>query len=226
MNDTVFTGIIEFIVLLLSLTIHECAHAWTADRLGDPTARMLGRVSLNPIVHSDLWGTIIFPLIGMQYGFMFGWAKPVPVNVGNLRNPSRDHMLVAAAGPISNMILATLMFIALMVMKSLSPEVAGIVRNVVYFDVPRGGSLFVPMAMFAFYGMIINVILAIFNLIPVAPLDGAAVLSGLLPRSLAEGLDRMQAYSFMIFILLLVTGIPSYLFNPPILFLRRVLIAS
>jgi Zn-dependent protease len=135
-------------------------------------------------------------------------------------------MLVAAAGPISNMILATLMFIALMVMKSLSPEAAGVVRNVVYFNVPSGGSLLVPIAMFAFYGMIINVILAIFNLIPVAPLDGAAVLSGLLPRNLAEGLDRMQAYSFMIFILLLVTGIPSYLFNPPILFLQRVLVAS
>src|SRR5438045_9683173 len=98
MSDQFFVGIIEFIVLLLSLTFHGCAHAWTADRLGDPTARNLGRVSLNPVVHSDLFGTILFPLIGMQYGFMFGWAKPVPVNVGNLRNPSRDHMLVAAAG--------------------------------------------------------------------------------------------------------------------------------
>src|SRR5213075_478073 len=78
MNDHIFTGIIQFIVLLLSLTFHECAHAWTADRLGDPTARNLGRVSLNPIVHSDLWGTIIFPLVGLQTGLMFGWAKPVP----------------------------------------------------------------------------------------------------------------------------------------------------
>ena len=102
----VFVGLIQFLVLLLSLSVHECAHAWTADRLGDPTARFLGRVSLNPIVHADLWGTIIFPLIGMQYGFMFGWAKPVPVNVGRLRNPARDHMLVAAAGPVSNMIMA------------------------------------------------------------------------------------------------------------------------
>jgi Zn-dependent protease len=226
MTDTVFTGIIQFIVLLFSLTIHECAHAWTADRLGDPTARMLGRVSLNPIVHSDLWGTIIFPLVGLQYGVMFGWAKPVPVNVGNLRNASRDHMLVAAAGPISNMILATLMFAALMFVKTLSPESAELVRNIVSSHVPHGSSLVGPLTMVAYYGMYINVILAIFNLIPVAPLDGAAVLSGLLPRSLAASLDRLQAYSFMIFILLLVTGIPSYLFRPPIFFLRQILYAS
>jgi Zn-dependent protease len=225
MSDTVFTGIIQFLVLLLSLSIHECAHAWTASRLGDQTARLLGRVSLNPIVHSDLWGTVIFPLVGLQYGFMFGWAKPVPVDTANLKNPSRDHMLVALAGPISNLSLAALMFVILMVMKSLSPESADLIRGVVAYDVPQGGSILPPLAMFAFYGMVINVILAIFNLIPVAPLDGAAVLSGLLPRSLAEGLDRMQAYSFMIFVMLLVTGVPSYLFGPPILFLRRVLFA-
>ena len=110
MDETLFFGLIQLLVLILSLSIHECSHAWTADRLGDPTARFLGRISLNPIVHSDLWGTIIFPLIGLQYGFMFGWAKPVPVNVGRLRNPVRDHMLVAAAGPVSNLMAAAMMF--------------------------------------------------------------------------------------------------------------------
>ena len=223
MNDQIFIGIVSFIVLLLSLTVHECSHAWTADRLGDSTARELGRVSLNPIVHSDLWGTIIFPLIGLQYGFMFGWAKPVPVNLGNLKNPSRDHMLVAAAGPISNMALATLMFSVLMVIKISSVAGAELVRGVVFGGVPHGGSTIAFVALFAFYGMVINVILAIFNLIPVAPLDGAAVLSGLLPRSMAAGLDRLQAYSFMIFIFLLISGIPSQLFNPPIAFLQNVL---
>ena len=224
MENTLFLGLIQFIVLVLSLSVHECAHAWTADRLGDPTARFLGRVSLNPIVHSDPWGTIIFPLIGLQYGFMFGWAKPVPVNVGRLRNPSRDHMLVAAAGPVSNMVLALLMFIVLFFMKITSPELAEIVRSVTYGGMPLGG-IAVPLTLVAYYGMIVNVILAIFNLIPIAPLDGAAVLSGLLPRDLAASLDRMQRYSIVIFVLLLVSGIPQFLFTPPIIALRRMLIS-
>jgi Zn-dependent protease len=224
MENTLILGLIQFIVLLLSLSVHECAHAWTADRLGDPTARFLGRVSLNPIVHSDLWGTIIFPLIGLQYGFMFGWAKPVPVNIGRLRNPVRDHMLVAAAGPVSNMILALLMFSVLLVMKFSSPELAEVVRSVTYGGTPFGG-IVVPLALIAYYGMIINVILAMFNLIPIAPLDGAAVLSGLLPRGLAASLDRMQAYSIFILVLLMFSGIPQLLFTPPIVALRRMLIS-
>src|SRR5262249_33777220 len=108
MSGDVFFLIIQFLVLLLSLSIHESAHAWTADALGDPTARYLGRVSLNPIVHADPFGTILFPLMGMflLHGAMFGWAKPVPVNVSRLRNPTRDHMLVAAAGPARHFLLS------------------------------------------------------------------------------------------------------------------------
>src|SRR3954469_20643971 len=96
-----FAAGVQYLLFLLALSARESAHAWTADRLGDPTARSLGRVSLNPIVHADFMGTILFPLIGMFSGLMFGWAKPVPVNVSRLRNPARDHMLVAAAGPAS-----------------------------------------------------------------------------------------------------------------------------
>src|SRR5438045_3681535 len=146
-NVDLYVGVIQFIVLLLSLSIHECAHAWTADRLGDPTARYLGRVSLNPIVHSDLWGTIIFPLIGMRYGFMFGWAKPVPVNTANLKHPTRDHMLVAAAGPLSNMALAILMFGVLVIMKLLSVDTADLVRDVVAGYVPHAQGVLPPLAM-------------------------------------------------------------------------------
>src|SRR6266550_9137870 len=109
-----YVGVIEFIVLLLSLSIHESAHAWTADRLGDPTARNLGRVSLNPIVHVDPIGTILFPLLAIVAGVpLIGWAKPVPVNVQNLRHRRRDYVLVAAAGPASNLVLAVTVAIAL-----------------------------------------------------------------------------------------------------------------
>src|SRR5215469_18722703 len=126
MSGDVFFLVIQFLVLLLSLSIHESAHAWTADVLGDPTARYLGRVSLNPVVHVDPFGTLLLPLIGVFFlgGAMFGWAKPVPVNLNRLRNPSRDHMLVAAAGPISNLMLATLFFTVLMVAKLLSADSA------------------------------------------------------------------------------------------------------
>lgn len=135
-------------------------------------------------------------------------------------------MLVAAAGPVSNLILATITFSVLMIIKVLSPELAGLVRDVSSGYVPRGGTVAPPLVLVAYYGMVINVILAIFNLIPVAPLDGAAVLSGLLPRSLAAGLDRMQSYSFIIFVLLLFSGVPQYLFGPPLVLLRQALISS
>jgi Zn-dependent protease len=225
MNVSIPLVITELIVIVLSLSVHECAHAWTAYKLGDPTAKNLGRVSLNPIVHSDLFGTIIFPLIGALTGFMFGWAKPVPVNLGNLRNPRRDHMIVAAAGPISNLLMAGLCFAALMILKTASPTAAVMVRYVADYGVPQGGIL-MPFVMIAFHGMVINVILALFNLIPIAPLDGAAVLSGFLPRDLAAMLHRLQEYSIVIFVILLYTGATSYLFNPPLRFLQSVLTES
>jgi Zn-dependent protease len=226
MDNAIFIGIVQFIVLILSLSVHESAHAWSADRLGDPTARYLGRVSLNPIVHTDPMGTILLPLIGLYMGgWMFGWAKPVPVNVSKLRNPVRDHMIVAAAGPLSNMVLASGLFICLMIIKASSPEAASVVFSVAMFDVPEaGGTLLVPMTMVAFHGMILNIVLAVFNLIPVPPLDGATVLAGLLPRSMSGVFDQLQGHGFMLLIVLIVLGVPAFLYMPVIDFVYSILI--
>ena len=145
---------IAFIVLLFSLTVHEMAHAWTADRLGDPTARLLGRVSLNPIVHADLIGTVVFPLLAMVGNLpLIGWAKPVPVVVRNLRHPRRDYVLVAAAGPASNLVLAVGSAVALLLVP-VSPVTIG------------EPNVSAPIASLLSRAMQINVLLAVFNMIP------------------------------------------------------------
>ena len=223
MNIDLFQVISSFAVLLLSLSVHETAHAWTADRLGDPTARHLGRISLNPLVHADFFGTFLFPLMGLFSGFIFGWAKPVPVNTARLRNPRRDYMLVAAAGPVSNILMAGGLFVLLFVLKSTSSSMELLVNQAAR-GVSSGDTLLVPLASMAYFGLMINLVLAIFNLIPVAPLDGAAILSGLLPEVLARPLERIQSFGFVILIGLLYLGIPWYLFNPVIGAVRSVLI--
>ena len=184
---------ILFTVLLFSLTVHEMAHAWTADRLGDPTARLLGRVTLNPIAHIDPIGTILFPLIAIVTGVpILGWAKPVPVNVRQLRNDRRDYMLVAAAGPASNIVLAVAAaaFIALV---PVSPQVLG------------EPNVSAPVARFLTVMVRLNVLLAVFNMLPIPPLDGGNVLSGLLPRNAARLLDYIRPYGFIVLYALILT---------------------
>ena len=195
------TGIlIQFIVLVLSLSVHEAAHAWSADRLGDPTARRLGRVSLNPVVHVDPIGTIVFPLLAMVSNVpLIGWAKPVPVGVQNLKgNWRQKYMLIAAAGPASNLVLAALAAVVLRVLTGGSP-----------LEVVAG-----PAERLLFNAVTLNVLLARFNMVPVPPLDGGNVLAGLLQGTAAEMLDRVRPYGFIIIYVLLLSGILWTVIDP------------
>jgi Zn-dependent protease len=198
--------LITFLVLLFSLTVHEAAHALTADRLGDPTARLLGRVSLNPAVHVDPLGTIVLPLIAIISNFpVLGWAKPVPVNITRLRGHwKRKYMLIAAAGPASNLVLAVL-------------------ASLVLHLVPVSGSLqeaaLGPLAELFREVVFINVLLAVFNMVPVPPLDGGNVLAGVLRGPVAEMYDRLRPYGFLILYGLMFTGILTMIILPPAQFL-------
>ncbi len=194
---------IAFLVLLFSLTVHESAHAWTAWRLGDPTGRMLGRVSLNPAVHVDPIGTILFPLLAMVTHLpIIGWAKPVPVDVRKLKDPRRDFLVIAAAGPLSNLALA----------------VVGAVAYRFAVNVPApGGTVDMsgPLAVASMEMLQINLLLGIFNLIPIPPLDGGNVLAGILPERLATAFDNLRPYGFIILYALFLTGAFMRLVGPP-----------
>jgi len=225
-STTLYLGVIELIVLLLSLSVHESAHAWTANRLGDPTAKFLGRVSLNPVRHIDPIGTLLLPMLGLLFGgFMFGWAKPVPVSVNRLGNPKRDYMLVSAAGPVSNFVLAAISFAILMILKVSSPESAEVVRNIASGYLPEGGRIIVPLVILVFNGITLNIVLGVFNLIPIAPLDGSGILSGILPGPVQRFLHSIQSYGMIIIFVLVYKGIPAYLYSPVIEFLRPFLTA-
>ena len=194
---------IAFTVLLFSLTVHEMAHAWTADQLGDPTARILGRVSFNPLVHSDPIGTFVFPLVAMVSGLpLLGWAKPVPVTVSQLRHTHRDFVVVAAAGPASNLILA-LIASSLLLLVPVTPVTLG---------EPNASA---PIAAFLSRMVQLNVLLAVFNMLPIPPLDGGNVVSGLLPRSMARTFDLIKPYGFLVLYALMLTDNLWPLLGPP-----------
>jgi Zn-dependent protease len=199
--------VIGMIVLLFSLTVHEMAHAWTADRLGDPTARLLGRVSLNPLVHADPVGTILFPLVAMVSHLpLIGWAKPVPVNTRYLHHQRRDYVLVAAAGPASNLALA-LCAAVLLAALPISPQTLG------------ESNVSVPIAGFLSQLVQLNVLLAVFNMIPIPPLDGGNVLAGLLPLSFAGAFNRVRPYGFVVLYALILSGTLWTILGPPYRFI-------
>jgi Zn-dependent protease len=204
--------------LLFAITVHEASHGWAANKLGDPTAKSLGRVTLNPIPHIDPIGTILFPiiLVVIRSPFLFGWAKPVPVNPLNLKNPRRDNLWISAAGPASNMSIAVISLIVIVILKLFSP-------NVVYFlranIVGTGGfsSGFYPLGVLAlilYYFAYINCLLAVFNLIPIPPLDGSGILMGFLSEEAIQKYERIRPFGFLIILALIYFRLLYYLMYP------------
>ena len=187
--------------LIFAVTLHEAAHGWVADKLGDSTARQLGRITVNPLRHIDWFGTILLPMLMMAFtGFLFGWAKPVPVNMSRLRNPRRDMVWVALAGPGANVLMAILWSLLLLLAdSSLTPE-----------------SLALPLAAMAVAGIFINLILMALNLLPILPLDGGRVLAGVLPAAVARLYARIEPYGFFIIVGLLVAGLLGKVLTPAI----------
>lgn len=189
------------IPVLFAIVVHEVAHGWVAKRCGDPTAERLGRLTLNPVKHIDPVGTILVPglLLLLRVGLVFGWAKPVPITWENLRHPKRDMAIVAAAGPVSNLLMA--IFWGLVVkIAVMMPATAAWVTE--------------PLKYMGLAGILANVLLMVFNLIPLPPLDGGRVAVGLLPGRWGWQLSRVEPYGFFILIALMVSGVLWFVIGP------------
>lgn len=209
--------IISLFVLLFAITIHEAAHGWAALKMGDPTAYSLGRINLNPLAHIDPIGTVLLPLMLVIIGAPpFGWAKPVPVNSLNLRNPRRDNLWISAAGPFSNLTVAAFALVGIVVLKILSPNVSYFLKSFLLGRgaFPRGFYPLEGLALILFYGVLINTYLAVFNLIPVPPLDGSGVLMGLISEEAAAKYDRIRPFGFLIVIGLIYLGLLNLIIQP------------
>lgn len=195
-------GLVPF---LLAVTVHEVAHGYIAYKKGDYTAKMMGRITLNPIRHIDPVGTVLFPLILALSGtgIIFGWAKPVPVNSFNFKNPRKDMLLVSLAGPVSNLLLAV--------------AFAAVFRVMLWFpgsEAIWNSPVLKPLASMAVLGIKISIYLGVFNLLPIYPLDGSHILEGLLPPKQAASFSRMASYGWIILIGLLMTGLLNRIIGP------------
>lgn len=192
--------------LLFAMVLHEYAHGWVAAKCGDSTAKLQGRLTINPLAHIDPLGTVILPLMCLMMGsFLFGWAKPVPVDLRKLRQPRRDMALVAAAGPGMNLILAVSSALLLALLLTIEPTLS--LRGSAEAETSPGllaTMVFRPLAVMALYSVMINVFLALFNLLPIPPLDGGRILMAILPAKPAMTLARLEPYGMLILVGLIV----------------------
>ena len=220
---------ISAIPVLLAIILHEIGHGWVANRLGDPTAKHAGRLTLNPIPHIDIFGTIILPAILLitNAGILFGWAKPVPINPYNLREPRKDMMWIAGAGPMTNLVLAVLSAILLRMLSLLDPALLHVHSQLLH-GLDLGHSLLYPLALMCLTSIQINIVLGLFNLIPIPPADGGRIMVGLLPPKQAEFYSKIEPFGMIILFVLILfddkIGILSRILYPMISFMTRLLI--
>ena len=216
------------IPVILAITFHEAAHGWVAYKKGDPTAKMLGRVTLNPFPHIDPFGTILLPAIMLLLGtgMVFGWAKPVPVNFRLLRDQKRDPIYVAAAGVVTNLALAAASGILFRLLTTLDPALLleAMTHGAAPLTTTPARAVLVPLTLMCAVSVQFNVLLAIFNLIPVPPLDGGRVAVGLLPYRQAEAYSRIEPYGMiLIIVLVFFTNIFDYVIAPMLEFAIRLI---
>ncbi len=204
--DTIRDLIITVPALVLAIVCHEVSHGFVAYRLGDPTAKMLGRLTLNPISHVDPIGTIIMPMILFMTGApVLGYAKPVPINPMNFKNPKKDMAVSAAAGPITNLLIAILSSLTIaVIIIPLSAVLPAVITK----------TILMPLALMLQYSIKINLFLAAFNLVPIPPLDGGRVLIGFLPHNQAVSYSKIEPYGFIIIFGLIIVGVAAYIIFP------------